>query len=98
MGGRGSGAQALQGKKSFPLHQSTILNFIISDTNTNTNWCVFQFEEQAMLDLGDHTDHRKWTQQHLDAADLRIESIAPTPPQGDIENGCMDVNVRGPGV
>lgn len=51
-----------------------------------------------MLDLGDHTDHRKWTQQHLDAADLRIESVAPTPPQGDIENGCMDVNVRGPGV
>ncbi len=51
-----------------------------------------------MLDLGDHTDHRKWTQQHLDAADLRIASIAPTPPQGEIENDCMDVNVRGPGV
>ena len=58
---------------------------------------VFQFEEQAMLDLDDHTDHRKWTQQHLDAADLRIPSIAPTPPQGEIENDCMDVNVRGPG-
>uniref|UniRef100_A0A8P4KDC2 Neurogenic locus notch homolog protein 1 n=1 Tax=Dicentrarchus labrax TaxID=13489 RepID=A0A8P4KDC2_DICLA len=56
----------------------------------------FRFEEQAMLDLGDHTDHRKWTQQHLDAADLRIASIAPTPPQGEIENDCMDVNVRGP--
>lgn len=51
-----------------------------------------------MLDLSDHTDHRKWTQQHLDAADLRIASIAPTPPQGEIENDCMDVNVRGPGV
>ena len=50
-----------------------------------------------MLDLDDHTDHRKWTQQHLDAADLRIPSIAPTPPQGEIENDCMDVNVRGPG-
>lgn len=57
-----------------------------------------QFEEQAMLDLSDHTDQRKWTQQHLDAADLRIASIAPTPPQGEIENDCMDVNVRGPGV
>lgn len=51
-----------------------------------------------MLDLCDHTDHRKWTQQHLDAADLRIASIAPTPPQGEIENDCMDVNVRGPGM
>lgn len=51
-----------------------------------------------MLDLSDHTDHRKWTQQHLDAADLRIASIAPTPPQGEIENDCMDVNVRGPGA
>lgn len=51
-----------------------------------------------MLDLSDHTDQRKWTQQHLDAADLRITSIAPTPPQGEIENDCMDVNVRGPGM
>lgn len=51
-----------------------------------------------MLDLSDRTDHRKWTQQHLDAADLRIASIAPTPPQGEIENDCMDVNVRGPGL
>lgn len=51
-----------------------------------------------MLDLCDHTDQRKWTQQHLDAADLRIASIAPTPPQGEIENDCMDVNVRGPGL
>lgn len=57
-----------------------------------------QFEEQAVLDTDDQTDHRQWTQQHLDAADLRIPSIAPTPPQGEIENDCMDVNVRGPGV
>lgn len=56
-----------------------------------------QFEEQAMLDLDDQQDHRQWTQQHLDAADLRIPSVAPTPPQGEIENDCMDVNVRGPG-
>ncbi|KAI7812466.1 neurogenic locus notch homolog protein 1b [Triplophysa rosa] len=56
----------------------------------------FKSEVQAMLDLVDQTDHRQWTQQHLDAADLRIPSIAPTPPQGEIENDCMDVNVRGP--
>lgn len=56
----------------------------------------FRSEVQAMLELDDQTDHRQWTQQHLDAADLRIPSIAPTPPQGEIENDCMDVNVRGP--
>uniref|UniRef100_A0A672GRE9 Neurogenic locus notch homolog protein 1 n=1 Tax=Salarias fasciatus TaxID=181472 RepID=A0A672GRE9_SALFA len=56
----------------------------------------FRFDEQAILEVDDQTDHRQWTQQHLDAADLRIPSIAPTPPQGEIENDCMDVNVRGP--
>ncbi|MGH0125833.1 UNVERIFIED_CONTAM: hypothetical protein FKN15_025001 [Acipenser sinensis] len=56
----------------------------------------FRFEEQAMLDLDDQSDHRQWTQQHLDAADIRIPSIAPTPPQGEIDIDCMDVNVRGP--
>ncbi|XP_009320420.1 PREDICTED: LOW QUALITY PROTEIN: neurogenic locus notch homolog protein 1 [Pygoscelis adeliae] len=57
----------------------------------------FRFEEQAMLpDTDDQTDHRQWTQQHLDAADLRISSMAPTPPQGEIDADCMDVNVRGP--
>uniref|UniRef100_A0A8B9IRF4 Neurogenic locus notch homolog protein 1 n=1 Tax=Anser cygnoides TaxID=8845 RepID=A0A8B9IRF4_ANSCY len=57
----------------------------------------FRFEEQAMLpDSDDQTDHRQWTQQHLDAADLRISSMAPTPPQGEIDADCMDVNVRGP--
>uniref|UniRef100_A0A4W4H7B4 Neurogenic locus notch homolog protein 1 n=1 Tax=Electrophorus electricus TaxID=8005 RepID=A0A4W4H7B4_ELEEL len=55
-----------------------------------------RFREQAMLSLDDQQDHRQWTQQHLDAADLRIPSVAPTPPQGEIENDCMDVNVRGP--
>lgn len=49
------------------------------------------------MNLEDQQDHRQWTQQHLDAADLRIPSIAPTPPQGENENDCMDVNVRGPG-
>lgn len=67
------------------------------------SWCsspfvLPQFEEQAMLpDSDDQTDHRQWTQQHLDAADLRISSMAPTPPQGEIDADCMDVNVRGPG-
>uniref|UniRef100_A0A8C3TFY3 Neurogenic locus notch homolog protein 1 n=1 Tax=Chelydra serpentina TaxID=8475 RepID=A0A8C3TFY3_CHESE len=57
----------------------------------------FRFEEQAMLpNTDDQTDHRQWTQQHLDAADLRISSMAPTPPQGEIDADCMDVNVRGP--
>lgn len=54
------------------------------------------FDEHAILDGDDQTDHRQWTQQHLDAAELRIPSIAPTPPQGEIESDCMDVNVRGP--
>ena len=56
-----------------------------------------QFEEQSMLDISGQLDPRQWTQQHLDAADLRLNSIAPTPPQGDIDTDCMDVNVRGPG-
>lgn len=58
--------------------------------------CV-QFEEQSILDMSGQLDHRQWTQQHLDAADLRLNSMAPTPPQGEIESDCMDVNVRGPG-
>uniref|UniRef100_A0A674DSX3 Neurogenic locus notch homolog protein 1 n=1 Tax=Salmo trutta TaxID=8032 RepID=A0A674DSX3_SALTR len=80
-----------------------ILDISLMDDSRNGLWGEeepdsrrFRFEEQAMLDLDDRTDHRQWTQQHLDAADLRIPSIAPTPPQGEIENDCMDVNVRGP--
>lgn len=57
-----------------------------------------QFEEPVVLpDLDDQTDHRQWTQQHLDAADLRVSAMAPTPPQGEVDADCMDVNVRGPG-
>ncbi|KAG8545326.1 hypothetical protein GDO81_021075 [Engystomops pustulosus] len=57
----------------------------------------FRFDDHVILpDLGDQTDHRQWTQQHLDAADLRAPSMAPTPPQGEIDTDCMDVNVRGP--
>ena len=61
-------------------------------------WLPLQFEEQVVLpDLDDQTDHRQWTQQHLDAADLRVPALAPTPPQGEADADCMDVNVRGPG-
>lgn len=59
---------------------------------------LIQFEEPVVLpDLDDQTDHRQWTQQHLDAADLRVSAVAPTPPQGEADADCMDVNVRGPG-
>ncbi|XP_078393428.1 neurogenic locus notch homolog protein 1-like [Cetorhinus maximus] len=77
----------------------------LMDDNQNEHWGDdsgtdtkrFKFEEQAILvNREDHTDHRQWTQQHLDAADLRLPTMAPTPPQGEIESDCMDVNVRGP--
>ncbi|GIY72361.1 neurogenic locus Notch protein [Caerostris extrusa] len=48
----------------------------------------------------DENDPRPWTQQHLDAADVRNPDIlALTPPQGerDMEPGTVDVNVQGPG-
>lgn len=48
----------------------------------------------------DENDPRPWTQQHLDAADVRNPDIlALTPPQGerDMEPGSVDVNVQGPG-
>uniref|UniRef100_A0AAX7UEL3 Neurogenic locus notch homolog protein 1 n=1 Tax=Astatotilapia calliptera TaxID=8154 RepID=A0AAX7UEL3_ASTCA len=64
--------------------------------DTHTEWGEDEPSDQAVLDADDQTDNRQWTQQHLDAADLRIPSIAPTPPQGEIENDCLDVNVRGP--
>lgn len=51
----------------------------------------------VLPDLDEQTDHRKWTQQHLDAADLRVSAMAPTPPQGEADADCIDVNVRGPG-
>lgn len=51
----------------------------------------------VLPDLDDQADHRQWTQQHLDAADLRVSAMAPTPPQGEADADSMDVNVRGPG-
>lgn len=56
-----------------------------------------QVEEPA-LDCEDPVDCRQWTQHHLVAADIRMPpSMALTPPQGEFDTDCMDVNVRGPG-
>lgn len=49
----------------------------------------------------DDNDPRPWTQQHLDAADIRNPDIlALTPPQGDndMDPNSVDVDVRGPGI
>lgn len=62
--------------------------------------CFFvymQFDEHTTTDIGIQPDPRQWTQQHLDAADLRLTSIAPTPPRADTDTDCVDVNVLGPG-
>lgn len=58
-----------------------------------------QVEEPSMLsDSEDAVDSRQWTQHHLAAADIRVPpTMALTPPQGEFESDCMDVNVRGPG-
>ncbi|KAK5856133.1 hypothetical protein PBY51_007751 [Eleginops maclovinus] len=55
-------------------------------------------EEPSMLsDSEDAVDCRQWTQHHLAAADIRVPpTMALTPPQGEFESDCMDVNVRGP--
>lgn len=56
-----------------------------------------QFDDHTTPDIGIQPDPRQWTQQHLDAADLRLTSIAPTPPRADTDTDCVDVNVLGPG-
>uniref|UniRef100_A0A8C1L6C0 Notch receptor 3 n=1 Tax=Cyprinus carpio TaxID=7962 RepID=A0A8C1L6C0_CYPCA len=55
-------------------------------------------EEPSILTDGeDAVDSRQWTQHHLAAADIRMPpSMALTPPQGEFDSDCMDVNVRGP--
>uniref|UniRef100_A0A672MX80 Neurogenic locus notch homolog protein 2-like n=1 Tax=Sinocyclocheilus grahami TaxID=75366 RepID=A0A672MX80_SINGR len=55
-------------------------------------------EEPSILSDGeDAVDSRQWTQHHLAAADIRMPpSMALTPPQGEFDRDCMDVNVRGP--
>lgn len=51
-----------------------------------------------LSDGEDAVDSRQWTQHHLAAADIRVPpTMALTPPQGEFESDCMDVNVRGPG-
>ncbi|KAK1785538.1 hypothetical protein P4O66_018902 [Electrophorus voltai] len=57
-----------------------------------------KMEEPSILSDGeDAVDSRQWTQHHLAAADIRMTpSMALTPPQGEFDSDCMDVNVRGP--
>lgn len=61
---------------------------------------TLQVEEPSILsDTEDAVDSRQWTQHHLAAADIRMPpSMALTPPQGEFDGDCMDVNVRGPGT
>lgn len=58
-----------------------------------------QAEDEALLsEEDDAIDRRPWTQQHLEAADIRrTPSLALTPPQAEQEVDVLDVNVRGPG-
>lgn len=57
-----------------------------------------QAEDEALLSEEDPIDRRPWTQQHLEAADIRrTPSLALTPPQAEQEVAVLDVNVRGPG-
>ncbi|XP_072925215.1 neurogenic locus notch homolog protein 3 isoform X3 [Hemitrygon akajei] len=54
-------------------------------------------EPTSLSDNEDAVDCRQWTQHHLAAADIRMPpSMALTPPQGEFDSDCMDVNVRGP--
>lgn len=54
-------------------------------------------EPSVLSDSEDAVDSRQWTQHHLAAADIRVPpTMALTPPQGEYESDCMDVNVRGP--
>lgn len=55
-------------------------------------------EDEALLsEEDDPIDRRPWTQQHLEAADIRrTPSLALTPPQAEQEVAVLDVNVRGP--
>uniref|UniRef100_A0A8B9LFM0 Neurogenic locus notch homolog protein 1 n=1 Tax=Astyanax mexicanus TaxID=7994 RepID=A0A8B9LFM0_ASTMX len=84
------------GLKPLKNSESALMDEQLSEWAEEDHGKRFRFEEQSMLDIGGQLDPRQWTQQHLDAADLRLNSMAPTPPQGDIDNDCMDVNVRGP--
>ena len=62
--------------------------------STHVPWQV----EEADTDPQDPVDCRQWTQHHLVAADIRMPpAMALTPPQGEFDSDCVDVNVRGPG-
>lgn len=52
------------------------------------------FPIQALLSEEDPIDRRPWTQQHLEAADMRqTPSLMLTPPQAEQEVAVLDVNV-----
>uniref|UniRef100_A0A9J8A3C5 Neurogenic locus notch homolog protein 1 n=1 Tax=Cyprinus carpio carpio TaxID=630221 RepID=A0A9J8A3C5_CYPCA len=84
------------GLKPLKNSDSSLMDEQLSEWAEDDTAKRFRYEEQSILDMSGQLDHRQWTQQHLDAADLRLNSMAPTPPQGEVENDCMDVNVRGP--
>uniref|UniRef100_A0A8C1WN15 Notch receptor 3 n=1 Tax=Cyprinus carpio TaxID=7962 RepID=A0A8C1WN15_CYPCA len=75
-----------------PVGQDSLVVYL-----TNVGFFV-QVEEPSILSDGeDAVDSRQWTQHHLAAADIRMPpSMALTPPQGEFDSDCMDVNVRGP--
>nr|XP_047911729.1 neurogenic locus notch homolog protein 3-like [Anser cygnoides] len=53
--------------------------------------------EEGGAEPQDPVDCRQWTQHHLVAADIRMPpTMALTPPQGEFDSDCVDVNVRGP--
>jgi Notch-like protein len=60
----------------------------------------FSSSGQTIVTEYDDNDSRQWTQQHLNAADIRNPDIigALTPPQGDASKSDLinDVDVRGP--
>lgn len=74
---------------------------MVVQVNRQHSCIVFpcQAEDEALLsEEDDAIDRRPWTQQHLEAADIRrTPSLALTPPQAEQEVDVLDVNVRGPG-
>lgn len=93
-------AQRLKGLRSVAYQlNDTISNYVLKNENLTCRDLFGQVEEPNLLsDSEDAVDSRQWTQHHLAAADIRVPpTMALTPPQGEFENDCMDVNVRGPG-
>lgn len=60
----------------------------------NLRLSLLKTEDKPLLPItmDGGVDQREWTLQHRKAAD-----ISHTPPQDDLDAGCLDVNVKGPG-